>query len=1044
MLRTRLLTAWALVAVLVVPTITTAEPPSPPPFFAIENVRVVTGTGETLESATVLIADGLIEAVGTGVATPADAWVIDGTDLTLYPGLIDAMTPLGIKKEEESDGDGGNPFAGAMSHLEPEDRPLTTPWHSAADEIDAGAFGEGGKAAKWREAGFTSVVATPEEGIFAGQAAVVNLGQLGAEDYVRSQVVAPNVAHRIGFQQQSFGSFPSSLMGVIAYVRQIMEDTDHYAATKAAYAVSPRGMTRPTYDRTLEPVEAAREAGRPFLLPADLPRQIDRAMLLAGEYDLNAIIYGAHGAYQRVDELSEAGTPVLLSLDWPDEGTDVDPEADIPIRTVYHRRMAPASAAKLAEAGVPFAFYSAGLGSASDVFKGVRAAIEAGLSDDDALAAMTSGPAAIYGVDAQLGTIEAGKIANLVLATDWPWAEDAEIAAVFVDGVKFQERETEEEDLDPPAQDVSGTWAFTLVTPQGSQEFTGTLEMDEEGKVTGELVGDQTSTVEDGRMSGTMLRFKTTREMAGQTINPGFTAEVSGETLAGTVTVGSFGMDVKAERTAKPAETTADAESEDEEGEAVAVTAEELEEVMAVFAAPAEEMDDFVITNATIWTLAGEDGPDDDATEIIENGHVVVADGKIASVGEGAGPSSGTVIDAQGGHLIPGIFDAHSHIAIEGGGNEGSTAVSSMVGIGDVINPDDINIYRALAGGVTTANILHGSSNPIGGKNQVIKLRWGSDAETMKFEGAMPGIKFALGENPKRSNFRGFGIPQRYPQTRMGVMDVIRRAFTEARGYQQEWDAWEAAGRSGVAPRRDLQMEALVEIMEGERLVHSHCYRADEILQLLRLAEEFGFQIATLQHVLEGYKVADEIAEHGAGASTFSDWWGYKVEAYDAIPHNAALMTERGVLVSINSDSGEEMRHLNQEAAKAIKWGGMSEVEALKLVTLNPAKQFRIDDRIGSIEVGKDADLALYNANPMSVFSVVQKTWIDGDLYFDLEADRERQAKIDALKAKLNPPDEEDSEEAPEAAGVPAGRTAATTTTLWTEPTYTCRHEVNR
>jgi imidazolonepropionase-like amidohydrolase len=396
------------------------------------------------------------------------------------------------------------------------------------------------------------------------------------------------------------------------------------------------------------------------------------------------------------------------------------------------------------------------------------------------------------------------------------------------------------------------------------------------------------------------------------------------------------------------------------------------------------------------------------------------------------------ILDAQGGHLIPGIMDAHSHIAIEGGVNEGSLAVTSMVGVEDVIDPDDIGIYRALAGGVTTANLLHGSANPIGGKNQVIKLRWGQDAEGMKFDGAAPGIKFALGENPKRSNFSAPGMAQRYPQTRMGVMDVIRQAFTEARAYQREWDAWEAPapegrGSTGVPPRRDLELEALVEILEGERLVHSHCYRADEIVALLDLADEFGFQIATLQHVLEGYKVADEIAAHGAGASTFSVWWGYKVEAYDAIPYNAALMTDRGVLVSINSDSGEEMRHLNQEAAKAIKWGGLDPVEALKLVTLNPAKQFRLDDRIGSIEPGKDADLVLYNGDPLSIFSVVQKTWIDGNLYFDIEADRERQAKIDAIKAKLEPDKEsEDDEGGGEVESEP------------TDAPYSCRYEVNR
>ncbi|OFV80519.1 MAG: amidohydrolase, partial [Acidobacteria bacterium RIFCSPHIGHO2_02_FULL_67_57] len=299
--------------------------------------------------------------------------------------------------------------------------------------------------------------------------------------------------------------------------------------------------------------------------------------------------------------------------------------------------------------------------------------------------------------------------------------------------------------------------------------------------------------------------------------------------------------------------------------------------------------------------------------------------------------------------------------------------------------------------------MLHGSANPIGGLNAVIKLRWGKDARGLLFEGAKPGIKFALGENPKRSNFTPPpGVPQRYPATRMGVMDVIREAFIDAREYRQKWQDYQkrvAAGEKNLlAPRRDLKLEPLVEILEGKRLVHAHCYRADEILQLIRLAEEFGFKITTFQHVLEGYKVAKEIAAHGAGASTFSDWWAYKVEAYDAIPYNAALMTQKGVVVSINSDSAEEARHLNQEAGKTVKFGGLTETEALKLVTLNPARQLQIADRVGSIEVGKDADLVLYDKHPLSVFSVPQKVLIDGQVYFDRQQDIARRAEIEKEK----------------------------------------------
>lgn len=403
-------------------------------------------------------------------------------------------------------------------------------------------------------------------------------------------------------------------------------------------------------------------------------------------------------------------------------------------------------------------------------------------------------------------------------------------------------------------------------------------------------------------------------------------------------------------------------------------------------AAPAATL----IQNATVITMAGD---------TLENASVLIGDdGKIAAVGTDlSAPAGAEIVDASGRYVTPGIIDCHSHLAADSI-NESSVPVSSMVSMVDVLNPEDISIYRALTGGVTTANILHGSANPIGGRSAVIKMRWGVNAQGLLFEGAKPGIKFALGENPKR------GSKPIHPNSRQGVNDAIRAAFLQAKAYQAEWQDYKAAKQAGkrkLPPRRDLQLEALVEVLEGERLMHAHCYRADEILALIRLADEIGFKIRTLQHVLEGYKVADEIAAHGAGASTFSDWWGYKVEAYDAIPYNAALMTRKGVLVSINSDSDEEIRHLNQEAAKTIKWGGLSEEEALALVTINPAKQLMIDDRVGSLEVGKDADIAIWDGPPLSVFSKVLTTFVDGKIYFDRAEDRSRQQKLSEEKRKL-------------------------------------------
>ena len=378
----------------------------------------------------------------------------------------------------------------------------------------------------------------------------------------------------------------------------------------------------------------------------------------------------------------------------------------------------------------------------------------------------------------------------------------------------------------------------------------------------------------------------------------------------------------------------------------------------------------------------------------IQNGTVILRDGKIAAVG-GPGtdvPAGADVVDAKGRFVTPGIIDAHSHVAADSI-NEGGTTVSSMTGIEDVLNPTDINIYRDLAGGLTVANILHGSANPIGGKNQVIKMRWGKDAAGLVFEGATAGIKFALGENPKDMRQFGQTGPRRYPVTRPGVEFVIRDAFSRAKAYQKEWQDYDRRKRAGedvAMPRRDLQLEPLVEILEGKRLVHSHTYRADETLMLMRLAEEMGFKVATFQHILEGYKVADEMAKHGAGGSTFSDWWAYKIEAEDAIPYNAAIMHKRGVLVSINSDSAEHSRRLNTEAAKSMHWGGLSEDEALSFVTINPAKQLKIDARVGSLEVGKDADVVIWNKHPLSTYAIVDRVYIDGQQYYDRLAEERR------------------------------------------------------
>ncbi|MEC9091606.1 MAG: amidohydrolase, partial [Planctomycetota bacterium] len=404
------------------------------------------------------------------------------------------------------------------------------------------------------------------------------------------------------------------------------------------------------------------------------------------------------------------------------------------------------------------------------------------------------------------------------------------------------------------------------------------------------------------------------------------------------------------------------------------------------------KMERVLIQNVTIWTCSDQG--------VIPNGSVLFEQGKITAVGAEItvqNPKNLVTLDGKGMHLTPGIIDCHSHMASDGGINESGQAITAEVRIGDFINCNDINIYRQLAGGVTTSNILHGSANPIGGQNQVIKLRWGMNDEEMKFAAAPQGIKFALGENVKRSRTRD---STRYPKTRMGVEQIFMDEFRAARGYQQAWKKWQQT-RTGMPPRRDLELDAIVEILNQKRWIHCHSYRQDEILALIRLLDGFNIQIGTFQHILEGYKVADAMKRHGAMGSAFSDWWAYKFEVYDAIPYAGALMHNAGVVVSFNSDDRELARHLNHEAAKAVKYGGIPPHEALQFVTLNPAKQLRIDQYVGSIEIGKHADIVLWNGDPLSTMSRCEKTWVDGRRMFDRDNDLKQRGVYETMKQKL-------------------------------------------
>ncbi len=872
--------AALIAAVFTVGTVVIAQSTSPDPagpsLYAIENARIVVAPGNVIEGGTIVIDRGLIEAVGPDAAIPDGAWVIEGEGLTVYPGLVDALTSRGLPAEFTlSNGGGGRGGRGAAPDdtearhsWGPEDRPATFTWVAAIDELQDDDSNE-----DWRHAGFTSAVVSPSRGFFPGQASYLNLG----DERPNRRVVGSHVATRAGTDSgPGHTGYPGSLLGIVAYWRQTFLDAAHYDEAWTIYETAPVGIERPAYDRALEPLRAALQTGQPVLFPGNLAREIERAVALSEEFGVTPVIFGAQEAYLVADALAEI--PVLVDVDWPEWDPDGDPEADIPLETLRVWDRAPTTPAALEEAGVRFAFYGDGL-SPSEFLENVRRAIDVGLSEDAALRALTTAPAEIFGVDNRAGSLEAGKIANLVVTDGDLFAAEMRVRHVFVDGRKYDPPQDEDEDEDEGNAEESGEEA------PAREPITRTPDR-------GPLTNAPVTLIRNGTI--------------------------------------------------------------------------------------------LTVTNGTI-----------------ENGSILIRDGRIAAVGAGIdAPDDAEVIDATGRYVMPGIIDAHSHIAAEGV-NEGSVSVSAMVRIRDVLNPDDVAIYRALAGGVTAAHVLHGSANTIGGQNQLIKLRWGANAEGLVFEGAAPTIKFALGENVTRDR-----QPDRYPATRMGVQDVVRQALLEAREYQKAWGEFEAARLSApdtprIPPRRDLKLEALSEVLDGTRRIHAHSYRSDEILQLMRAVEEFNVRIDTFQHVLEGYKVAGEMAAHGAMASTFSDWWAYKVEAYDAIPYNAALMTERGIVVSINSDDAEEIRHLNQEAAKTVRWGGLSEEEALRLITLNPAIQVGVQDRVGSIEVGKDADLAIFSAHPLSVYAVADMTLVDGQVYFDRDQDIERREALAEEKATL-------------------------------------------
>ena len=631
--------------------------------------------------------------------------------------------------------------------------------------------------------------------------------------------------------------------------------------------------------------------------------------------------------------------------------------------------MAPDNLMRLADAEFQFSITASGLKDKGDFRKNLSKAVKRGLSQADALASLTTSPAKAFGQSKRLGKIAPGFIANLVVTDGSYFNEQSKVKSVWIGGNQF-------DISSDPVADAAGTWTVR------SREKTWTLKINRDdlsynGRIIkdAESVSVQNLSIDQDRISfsvkdSTLFGFGAAR----------FIGTVEKNSMSGNVIYADNNRsNWKATLNSRPNEP------------ASIIADEQASELEVFFPEGAYGLDGRVssprtilVDDATIWT-SGPDG-------VLKGYDILFQDGKIKDIAKNIYLPNGNavIIDGKGKHITPGLIDAHSHMAGESI-NEGFQNVTAEVRMRDVIDPNDIAMYRALAGGLTTINLLHGSANPIGGQNVVMKLRWGSFTNELIFDKAPQGIKFALGENVKRK--RSYG---RYPETRMGVEQVIRDAFTAARDYRKSWETYNKDAklqRTKVPPRRDLELDALVEIMEGKCLVHSHSYRQDEILMLTRIAEDFGFTIGTFQHVLEGYKVAERLKEHGAGASTFSDWWAYKFEVIDAIPFNGSLMANVGVNVSFNSDSDELARRMNLEAAKAVKYGGLSEEEALKFVTINPAKQLKIDKYVGSLEIGKDADFALWSGHPLSNYSICEQTWVDGKQYFS-------QKKVQFLKER--------------------------------------------
>jgi imidazolonepropionase-like amidohydrolase len=929
---------------------------------ALTNATIHTDYKTTLDKATLLIRGGKVEAVGTNIKIPAGAVVVDATGKHIYPGLVDMFTSYGQPEvKSERRGYGSPPQEASTKQGAYNWNQAIRPETNAVELFKV----DKKQAEELRKLGFGTVLSVHRDGIARGTATLVTL----ADKRENEVVLLDRAAGALSFDRgSSTQDYPNSLMGAIALLRQ-------------TYLDAQWNNMNPGREQNIS-LKAFAEANKfPQIFEADHKLNVLRADKVGDEFKKQYIIKGAGDEYQMIKEIKATNAPLIVTLNFP-EAYNVEDTYDarrVPLDDMKHWEMAPANPAMLQKAGIPFAFSTADLKDKKDFLPNLRKAVQYGLSEEEALKALTATPAQLLKADKQVGSLNKGMLANFIITSGNLFAEDNVILENWVQGSQYKITEV-------PA-DYRGVYTLKIAQQADKKlQIAGTPDKPEL-----KVIGQDTVT---GKItfSGNLvtLTFNKDRKSKETIRLSGWYADknLQGDGQLPDATPVKWSASFSEAMTQQAKKDTAKEKQALELGGMIYP-------FKAFGQAELPKQETVLIKNATVWTNEQEG--------VLQNTDVLLKNGKIAKVGKNLSESGARVIDGTGKHVTPGIIDEHSHIALDGV-NEGTQAVTAEVRMMDVVNHEDPNIYRQLAGGVTTSQLLHGSANPIGGQSAIIKLRWGKNPDELLVENADGFIKFALGENVKHSN-RAPSHNVRFPQTRMGVEQVFVDAFQRAKEYEQEWKNYNKLSKKQKAaagePRRDIELDVLVEILNGKRFITCHSYVQSEINMMMKVADQMGFKVNTFTHILEGYKVADKMREHGAGGSTFADWWAYKMEVKDAIPQNAGIMNKLGVVTAINSDDAEMARRLNQEAAKSVKYAGMSEEEALKMVTLNPAKLLHLDNRMGSLKVGKDADVVLWNNHPLSIYARADKTFVDGIAYYDLERDTQLRAELEKERMRL-------------------------------------------